>query len=66
MLFIPTDEKNCFRCLHVGASHDGYICTLGFGKAQLIWTGNLALICPLFEERPEPVLEEDKQEVSLA
>jgi hypothetical protein len=45
--------KNCFRCEHLSASDDGYVCGLGFGEAQTIWTGDLALICPLFEERVE-------------
>ncbi len=53
-----TDEKrgkNCFRCIHLSASDEGYVCGMGFGEARTIWTGDLALICPLFEERPEPV-----------
>ena len=45
--------KNCFRCIHLSASDLGYICGQGFGEAQTIWTGDLALICPLFEERVE-------------
>jgi hypothetical protein len=45
--------KNCFRCQHLSASDDGYVCGMGFGEAQTIWTGDLALICPLFEERIE-------------
>ncbi len=54
------DGKNCFRCAHLGASDDGYICNKGFQDfrgthgTRTIWTGNLALICPLFEER-EPM-----------
>jgi len=47
--------KSCFRCEHLSASDDGYVCGLGFGEAQTIWTGDLALICPLFEERFERV-----------
>jgi hypothetical protein len=46
-------QKNCFRCEHLSASPDGYVCGLGFGEAQTIWTGDLALICPLFEEKQE-------------
>lgn len=42
-------EKNCFRCQHLSASLDGYVCGMGFGEARTIWTGDLALICPLFE-----------------
>jgi hypothetical protein len=52
-----TDEKrgkNCFRCIHLSASDEGYVCGMGFGEARTIWTGDLALICPLFEERAEP------------
>jgi hypothetical protein len=45
--------KNCFRCEHLSASNDGYICGAGFGEALTIWTGDLALICPLFEPRRE-------------
>ncbi|MDB5057453.1 MAG: hypothetical protein JWO59_925 [Chloroflexi bacterium] len=45
--------KNCFRCEHLSASDEGYVCGLGFGEAQTIWTGDLALICPLFEEKRE-------------
>ena len=45
--------KNCFRCEHLSASDDGYVCGLGFGEAHTIWTGDLALICPLFEPRYE-------------
>ncbi len=45
--------RNCFRCEHLSASEDGYVCGEGFGEAQTIWTGDLALICPLFEERVE-------------
>ncbi|MGH2387255.1 MAG: hypothetical protein ACRDIE_03550 [Chloroflexota bacterium] len=48
--------KNCFRCIHLSASDEGYVCGLGFGEARTIWTGDLALICPLFEERQEPRL----------
>ncbi len=51
---VVATEKNCFRCINLGASDAGYICTLGFGKAQTIWTGDLARICPYFEERREP------------
>jgi hypothetical protein len=42
-------EKNCFRCRHLSASQDGYVCGIGFGEARTIWTGDLALICALFE-----------------
>ena len=45
--------KNCFRCEHLSASDEGYVCGLGFGEARTIWTGDLALICPLFEPRQE-------------
>jgi hypothetical protein len=45
--------KNCFRCEHLSASDEGYVCGLGFGEAQTIWTGDLALICPLFEPKQE-------------
>jgi hypothetical protein len=45
--------KNCFRCIHLSASDEGYVCGLGFGEARTIWTGDLALICPLFEPRQE-------------
>ncbi len=45
--------RNCFRCEHLSASDEGYVCGEGFGEAQTIWTGDLALICPLFEERAE-------------
>lgn len=45
--------KNCFRCEHLSASMDGYVCGLGFGAAQTIWTGDLALICHLFEPKHE-------------
>lgn len=45
--------KNCFRCQHLDAAEIGYVCGLGFGEAQSIWTGDLALICPLFEEKYE-------------
>ena len=48
--------KNCFRCIHLSASDEGYVCGLGFGEARTIWTGDLALICPLFEERQESAL----------
>ena len=50
------DEKkprNCFRCENLSSSDDGYVCGLGFGTAQTIWTGDLALICPHFEEKRE-------------
>jgi hypothetical protein len=49
-------EKNCFRCQHLGASDDGYVCALGFGEARTIWTGDLALICPMFEPKEERAL----------
>lgn len=45
--------KNCFRCEHLDAATIGYVCGLGFGEAQSIWTGDLALICPLFEPKYE-------------
>jgi hypothetical protein len=51
------EDRNCFRCQHLGASDDGYICKKGFQDfrgshgRRTIWTGDLALICPLFEER---------------
>jgi hypothetical protein len=45
--------RNCFRCENLSSSDDGYICGAGFGEALTIWTGDLALICPLFEERAE-------------
>jgi hypothetical protein len=45
--------KNCFRCEHLSASEEGYVCGAGFGEALTIWTGDLALICPLFEPRVE-------------
>jgi hypothetical protein len=46
-------EKNCFRCQHLSASADSYVCGMGFGEARAIWTGDLALICPLFEPNQE-------------
>lgn len=56
--------KNCFRCEHLSAADAGYVCGLGFGEARTIWTGDLALICPMFEERrePEPVAVEGEQQ----
>ena len=53
------EKKNCFRCEHLSASEAGYVCGLGFGEAQTIWTGDLAVDCPLFEEKSErePVAE---------
>ncbi|HEV7214192.1 MAG TPA: hypothetical protein VGP33_03630 [Chloroflexota bacterium] len=54
MPYLNDDKpKNCFRCEHLSASEAGYVCGLGFGEAQTIWTGDLALICPLFEEKLE-------------
>lgn len=56
------EGKNCFRCQHLGASDDGYICNKGFQNFRgshgrlTIWTGNLALICPLFEPRQQQQL----------
>lgn len=49
--------RNCFRCTHLGASVDGYICTKGFQNfrgshgVRTIWTGDLALHCPLYDAR---------------
>jgi hypothetical protein len=51
--------KNCFRCEHLSASNEGYVCGAGFGEALTIWTGDLALICPLFEERHERTGQEE-------
>lgn len=51
------DGSNCFRCEHLGASDDGYICNKNFQSfrgshgRRTIWTGDLALICPMYEER---------------
>ena len=51
------EGRNCFRCEHLGASEDSYICNKGFQDfrgqhgTRTIWTGDLALICPLYEER---------------
>jgi hypothetical protein len=59
--YVVETEKNCFRCVNLGASDAGYICKLGFGKAQTIWTGHLALICPLFEERGEKAPSDDEE-----
>ena len=42
MPYLVVTEKNCFRCTNLGASDAGYICKMGFGKAQTIWTGHLA------------------------
>jgi hypothetical protein len=56
------DGKSCFRCQYLGASDDGYICNKGFQEfrgshgTRTIWTGHLALICPLYEERERPRL----------
>ena len=56
------EGKNCFRCGNLGASEDGYICDKGFQSfrgshgTRTIWTGDLALICPLYEEREYPRL----------
>lgn len=55
--------KNCFRCEHLSAAEPGYVCGLGFGEATTIWTGDLALICPLFEERQERATEEDAMRI---
>jgi hypothetical protein len=55
--------KNCFRCENLSASDDGYVCGAGFGEALTIWTGDLALICPLFEERRE---RGEQQEITAA
>jgi hypothetical protein len=59
--YLVETEKNCFRCVNLAASDAGYICKLGFGKAQTIWTGHLALICPHFEERSERQQNEDEE-----
>jgi hypothetical protein len=54
------EERSCFRCAYLGASEDGYICEKGFQNfrgshgTRTIWTGHLALICPLFEPRRHP------------
>jgi hypothetical protein len=56
------DGKSCFRCQYLGASEDGYICNKGFQEfrgshgTRTIWTGHLALICPLYQERERPRL----------
>jgi hypothetical protein len=56
------EGRSCFRCQHLGASEDGYICEKGFQSfrgshgTRTIWTGHLALICPLYEERAQPQL----------
>ena len=58
MPYLDHEAKNCFRCQHLGASDDGYICNKGYQNfrgshgTRTIWTGNLAVDCPLFEERP--------------
>ena len=50
-------ERSCFRCVNLGASDDGYICERnymnfrGSGSTRTIWTGNLALHCPMFEPK---------------
>jgi hypothetical protein len=50
-------ERSCFRCVNLGASDDGYICERnymnfrGSGSTRTIWTGDLALHCPMFELR---------------
>ena len=52
-----SEGRNCFRCEHLGASLDSYICNKGFESfrgshgTRTIWTGDLALICPMFEQR---------------
>ncbi len=57
-----TQDRNCFKCEHLGASETGYICNKGFrdfrGRdgTRTIWTGDLARICPLYEERVRPAL----------
>lgn len=64
MPYLAEGEKNCFKCQHLGASDDGYICNKGYQNfrgsfgTRTIWTGNLALECPLFEERPRLQLPE--------
>ena len=56
------EGQSCFRCQYLGASEDGYICNKGFQNfrgshgTRTIWTGHLALICPLYEERERPRL----------
>jgi len=52
-------ERSCFRCVNLGASDDGYICERnymnfrGSGTTRTIWTGNLALHCPMFEAKQQ-------------
>src|SRR5205085_8324190 len=61
------EGKSCFRCQHLGASEDGYVCNKGFQNfrgsrgTRTIWTGHLALICPLYEEHEHPRLLETKR-----
>ena len=57
MPYMETEQKNCFRCVNLGASDDGYICNKGFEdfrgqySTRTIRTGNLAVHCPLFDPR---------------
>ena len=59
-------EKNCFRCQHLSASADGYVCGLGFGEARTIWTGDLALICPQFEVNQRSARSDEEATVHIS